>query len=64
MDSSRAFRGIWVAIIVLAGMVAAIFAGVACHMAGAALLGELGGGGGVFLGVVTLGLTVLRFLIE
>lgn len=62
--SKAALRGVWLAIIVLAGLVIGALAGVVFHALAAPLLAVIGAGGTVFIGVVTMGMNTWRFLTE
>lgn len=61
-DNDSALRGVWLAIIVLAGLLAAIVAGMVFRAAGTELTEALQAGGATFLSVVTLGLAARKFL--
>jgi hypothetical protein len=55
-------RAMWLAIIVLAAVVAALLASAALHLAGAGPVAVLTGGGSTFITMVCLGITVFYFL--
>lgn len=55
-------QAIWLALITLASTLIAIMAGAVIRFVGADLPTALGVGGAAFLGVVSLGLAVRRFL--
>jgi hypothetical protein len=60
--NTAALRGLWLAVIVLAGLVAAVLGGAAFWLAGSGITAALAAGGATFLGVTSLGITVHRFL--
>lgn len=62
--NSVAFRGIWLAIIVLSGLFTGVVTGVVFYVIGAQLPMAIGAAGGGFVGAITLGLTVWKFLAE
>jgi hypothetical protein len=62
--NSVAFRGIWLAIIVLSGVFTGVVTGMVFYVAGAQLPTAMGAAGGGFVGAITLGLTVWKFLAE
>jgi hypothetical protein len=62
--NSVAFRGIWLAIIVLSGLFTGVVTGMVFYVAGAQLPTAIGAAGGGFVGALTLGLTVWKFLAE
>lgn len=62
MDNGRLLRGIWLAIIMLASMVAGVACGVVFRLMGDAPTAALTASGAVFIGVATLGLAVYQFL--
>lgn len=57
-------RGVWLAIILLGSVCAAVASGVLFHAIGAEATVTLGVAGGAFVGVATLGLTAHRFMTE
>jgi hypothetical protein len=63
-NNSVAFRGIWLAIIVLGALFIAAVTGAVFYAAGAPLPTTIGAAGGAFLGAVTLGVRVWKFLAE
>ncbi|MGH3530240.1 MAG: hypothetical protein ACRDS0_09540 [Pseudonocardiaceae bacterium] len=63
--SSRiAFRGIWLAIIILAAVVVGSLAGWVFYAIGALLPTAIGAASTVFVGVVCIGIKVWTFLVE
>jgi hypothetical protein len=62
MHNGSALRGIWLAIIMLASLVAGIACGVVFRLMGDAPTAALTVSGAVFAGVATLGLAAYQFL--
>jgi hypothetical protein len=62
VDNGRALRGVWLAIILLASMVAGIACGGVFSLLGDAPIAALTAGGAVFVGVATLGLAAHQFM--
>ncbi|CBG72209.1 putative membrane protein [Streptomyces scabiei 87.22] len=60
--NDRAFRGIWLALILLGSLVCAGLAAVVVRAAGGEMVTVLTTGGGAFLGLATLGLAARVFL--
>lgn len=63
-DSRIAFRGVWLAIIVLTAVVVSVAAGVVFYAIRASLPTVIGAAGAVFVGVVSVGVNVWKFLTE
>ena len=63
-NRDRAQRGIWLAIIVLASLVAALIVGLVTRAGGSEVPTALGAGGATFLAAATLGLAARRYLDE
>ena len=61
-NTGAALRGLWLTVILLAGLVAAVISGAAFWLAGTGVGAALAAGGATFLGVTSLGLTMHRFL--
>ncbi|WP_432097335.1 hypothetical protein [Streptomyces sp. bgisy100] len=57
-------KGIWLALILLAGLGVAAGAAVLFYVAGAAATTVLGAGGASFMGASSLGLAAHRFMVE
>ncbi|BEL06830.1 hypothetical protein Q0Z83_050210 [Actinoplanes sichuanensis] len=57
-------RGLWLAVILLGGGLAAVTGGLVVRVAGASLQQALGAAFAVFLGLATLGLSMRRFMTE
>lgn len=65
MDTKRhEFRGIWLAIIVLAAAVCSTLSGLTLYALGAPLPGVVGVAGGVFIGVAGVGMNMRKFLVD
>lgn len=65
MDTGKtALRGVWLAIIVLAGLTIGALASVVVYAIAAPLLAVIGAGGTVFICVVTMGMNTWKFLAE
>lgn len=65
MDStSSAFRGLWLAIIVVAGAVVATSTGLIFYVAHAPMLGIVGSSGVAFAASVTLGIAAWKFVAD
>ncbi|GGS86503.1 MULTISPECIES: hypothetical protein [Streptomyces] len=62
--NTMAGRGVLLAIVVLGSACAAIAAGFVLSVVGAEVKVVLGGAGGAFLGLATLGLAACRFVAE
>ncbi|MGW1669391.1 hypothetical protein [Streptomyces sp. NPDC002324] len=60
--NDRAFRGIWLALILLGALVGAVLAAGAVRAVGGEMVVVLATGGGAFLGLATLGLAARGFL--
>jgi len=60
--SKQQARGIWVSIIMLFAIVAAMLAGVAMRASGTGFPASLAAGGATFISMATLGLGIARFL--
>lgn len=63
-NSKMAFRGIWLAIIVLTAAIAGALAGVVFYATRALLPTVIGVAGAVFVGVVSIGMSAWKFLTE
>ena len=62
--NERAFRGVWLALILLGALVGAVLAAGTVRAVGGEVVVVLATGGGAFLGLATLGLTARKFLTE
>jgi hypothetical protein len=62
--SRVALRGIWVAIILLAALMASVITCAVLLSTGAPLAAVMGAPGALFISLVSLGVTVLKFLTE
>ena len=62
--SASAFRGLWLAIIVVAGAVVATITGLIFFFAHAPVLAVVGSSGAAFVTSVTLGIAAWRFVAE
>jgi len=63
-NNMRALKAVWLALIMLASMIAAIIVGVAIRLVGADLPAAVGAAGAAFLGASGLGLAARRFLTD
>ncbi|GHG68603.1 hypothetical protein [Streptomyces griseocarneus] len=63
-ETTASTRGVWLAVILLAGLFAAAIAFAVFRAVGADLPLSLTAGGATFLGLTSLGLTTHRFLTE
>jgi hypothetical protein len=63
-NSKIAFRGVWLAIIVLTAVIVSAVAGVVFYAIGTPLPTVIGAAGAVFVGVVSIGMNVWKFLTE
>lgn len=61
-NSRTAFRGVWLAIIMLTAVIVSAGAGVVFYVIGASLPAVIGTVGAVFVGVVSVGVNVWKFL--
>lgn len=57
-------RGLWLAVILLTGLVTAVLTGAAFWLAGAGVAAALAAAGATFLGTSTFGIAIHRFLSE
>ena len=55
-------HGLWLAVILLTGIVAAVLGGTAFWLVGGDVAAALATGGGTFLGVTSLGMAMRKFL--
>lgn len=63
MDNNvTAFRGVWLAIILLAALVCSILSGLTFYALSTPLPGVIGAAGAVFISVTGIGMKVWRFL--
>jgi hypothetical protein len=60
---AAALRGLWLAVILLAGLVAAVLSGVIFWLVGAGLAAALAAGGATFVGVASLGIAMRKFIV-
>jgi hypothetical protein len=59
-----ALRGLWLAVILLAGLVAAVLSGAVFWLAGTDVAAALAAGGATFIGVTSLGMAMRRFITD
>jgi hypothetical protein len=62
LHENKELRGVWLSLIVLAGIVAALCAGVTIRASGATLPAALVAGGATFVSTISLGIKFSRFL--
>jgi hypothetical protein len=62
--NTKAFRGIWLAIIVLAALVCSTLSGLTFYALGTPIPDAIGVAGAVFIGAIGLGMKMWRFLAD
>ena len=63
-NDTKAFRGVWLAIILLAALVCSILSGLTFYALHTPLPGVMGVAGAVFISVTGIGMKVWRFLTD
>lgn len=61
-NTANAQHGLWLAVILLAGLVIAVLSGTVLWLAGSDVAAALAAGGGTFLGTTSLGIAMRMFV--